>query len=268
MSVRRRLDHELVRRGLAESRSAARALIVEGRVTVDGAPAQKPARLVAPAQAVVVAGGPPRWVSRGGAKLEAALEAFGLDVEGLRVVDVGSSTGGFTDCLLQRGAASVVAVDVGRGQLHQRLRVDPRVEVLERTNVRGVDVASIGGPFDLAVADLSFISLRTVMGDLVGLVPAGAPLVLLVKPQFEAGRAEADRGSGVIRDPAVWERALVEVERSVRGHGAAIMEGMASPVTGADGNVEFLVHVVAGGMPDGSFDPAAVVAGVTGAGGS
>ncbi len=246
MSPRRRLDLELVRRGLVEGRGEARDVIQAGRVTVDGAPADKPARLVDPGQAVVVTGPPPKYVSRGGRKLEAALDRLDIDPTGLRVVDVGASTGGFTDCVLQRGAASVVAVDVGRGQLHQRLMVDDRVAVHERTNVRGVDGAALGAPFDLLVADLSFISLRTVMADLVGLVSDGAAMVLLVKPQFEAGKAEVDRGSGVIRDPEVWLTVLEAVDVSVRDHAAAIMEGMPSPITGADGNVEFLVHVRAG----------------------
>ncbi|MBT4677251.1 MAG: TlyA family RNA methyltransferase [Acidimicrobiaceae bacterium] len=263
MSTRRRLDLELVRRQLVSGRTAAREMIGAGRVTVDGAPATKASRMVSAGEAVVVAGPPQRFVSRGGRKLEAALAGFGLDPDGMRAIDVGSSTGGFTDCLLQHGAASVVALDVGRGQLHQRLRVDLRVDVHERTNVRGIDGASVGAPFDLLVSDLSFISLRTVMADLVGLVPDGAPLVLLVKPQFEAGKAEVDRGSGVIRDRAVWEQVLIEVERSVRAHGAAIIGGMASPITGADGNVEFLLHVVAGAAgttPIGVFDPTALVA--------
>jgi 23S rRNA (cytidine1920-2'-O)/16S rRNA (cytidine1409-2'-O)-methyltransferase len=263
VSTRRRLDLELVRRQLVSGRTVAREMIGAGRVTVDGAPATKASRMVSAGEAVVVAGPPQRFVSRGGRKLEAALAGFGLDPDGMRAIDVGSSTGGFTDCLLQHGAASVVALDVGRGQLHQRLRVDLRVDVHERTNVRGIDGASVGAPFDLLVSDLSFISLRTVMADLVGLVPDGAPLVLLAKPQFEAGKAEVDRGSGVIRDRAVWEQVLIEVERSVRAHGAAIIGGMASPITGADGNVEFLLHVVAGAAgttPIGVFDPTALVA--------
>ena len=268
MSARRRLDLELVRRGLVEGRTAAREVIEAGRVTVDGALADKPSRLVDPGQAVVLAGPPPRYVSRGGRKLEAALAGFGLDPTGLAAVDVGSSTGGFTDCLLQHGAASVVALDVGRGQLHQRLRDDERVSVHERTNVRGVEMADLGGPFDLLVGDLSFISLRTVLADLVRLVVDGASMVLLVKPQFEAGKAEVDRGSGVVRDPEVWATVLADVDGSVRGHGAAIMEGMPSPITGADGNVEFLVEVRTGVdtsvVP--SLDVVALVASVRGTG--
>ena len=266
MSARRRLDLEMVRRGLVAGRTEASEVIGAGRVTVDGSPADKASRLVAPGQAVVVAGPPARYVGRGGRKLEAALEGFGLDPTGLRAVDVGSSTGGFTDCLLQHGAASVVALDVGRGQLHQRLRDDPRVAVHERTNVRGVDVAALGGPFDLLVGDLSFISLRTVMADLTGLVVDGTSMVLLVKPQFEAGKAEVDRGSGVVRDPAVWASVLAEVDGAVRAHGAAIMEGMVSPLTGTDGNVEFLLHVRSGVGDDyrPTFDAATVVASVDG----
>ena len=265
MSARRRLDQELVRRGLVSGRTVACEVISEGRVTVDGAPASKASRLVSPGEAVVVAGPPQRYVSRGGRKLEAALSGFDLDPAGMRAIDVGSSTGGFTDCLLQHGAVSVVALDVGRGQLHQKLLGDQRVDVHERTNVRGVDGISLGAPFDLLVSDLSFISLRTVMADLLGLVPDGAPLVLLAKPQFEAGKAEVDRGSGVIRDRSVWEQVLIGVERSVRAHGAAIIGGMASPITGADGNVEFLLHVVAGAADatqSPGFDPMALVASV------
>jgi len=243
VSARRRLDLELVRRGLVDGRTAAREVIEAGRVTVDGAPADKPARLVDPGQALVLSGPPPRYVSRGGRKLEAALVGFGLDPTGLAAVDVGSSTGGFTDCLLQHGALSVVALDVGRGQLHQRLRDDARVSVHERTNVRGIEVSALGGPFQLLVGDLSFVSLRTVMADLVRLVAGGGTMILLVKPQFEAGKAEVDRGRGVVRDPGVWETVLEEVDGSVRDHGAAIMGGMPSPITGADGNVEFLVEV-------------------------
>lgn len=259
MSARRRLDQEMVRRGQADSRTRAQDLIGEGRVTVDGAPADKASRQVSPEQAVVVAGPPPRFVGRGGEKLDAGLDAFGIDVRDMRVVDAGSSTGGFTDCVLQRGAASVLAVDVGRGQLHQRLRSDERVTVAERTDIRAVDPDAVGAPFDLLVADLSFISLRTVLPDLVALVGEGSPLVLLVKPQFEAGREEADRGHGVIRDPEVWRRVLLDVVRWASEAGAAIMDGMPSPITGAEGNVEFLVHAVRAGDGPG-LDVARLVA--------
>ena len=187
-------------------------------------------------------GPPPRFVGRGGDKLDPALDRFAIDVAGRRAVDLGASTGGFTDCLLQRGAARVAAVDVGYGQLHERVRRDPRVEVRERTNVRDLTPDSLGSPADLVVADLSFISLRTVLPAALPLAAAAADVVLLVKPQFEAGRQEAARGKGVITDPAIWRRVLEEVSGALVDLGAAIMGVMASPLTGADGNVEFLLH--------------------------
>ena len=242
MSRRRRLDAELVRRELAPSRSAAQALIAGGRVTVGGAPASKAARLVDPGESIEVAGDGPRFVSRGGEKLDAALDRFAIDVRGRRVVDTGSSTGGFTDCALQRGAAEAVAIDVGRNQLHERLRADPRVAVHEQTNIRHTEPDAFGGPGDLVVTDLSFISVRTVAPHLVAFARPGADLVILVKPQFEAGKQEADRGRGVIRDPRVWARTLDEATDAVSAAGAAIMGVMVSPITGGDGNVEFLVH--------------------------
>lgn len=230
----------MVRRGLAGSRTEAQRLVEERRVAVGGSVAVKASRLVDPGEAVVVKGDPTRYVSRGGHKLEAALAGFGIAATGCRAIDVGASTGGFTDCLLQHGAAAVAAIDVGRNQLHERLRADPRVASFERTDVRDVAEDAIGGPAELVVADVSFISLRLVAADLCRL--ATADIVLLVKPQFEAGRAEADRGRGVIRDPEVWRRALLEVCRAVVGAGAAIMGVMVSPLTGAEGNVEFLLH--------------------------
>ncbi len=231
-----------MRRGLAPSRQQAQAEIAAGRVTVGGAPADKAARLVAPDEPIRVLGPPPRFVGRGGEKLDAALDRFEVAVEGRRAYDLGASTGGFTDCLLQRGAASVVAVDVGYGQLHERLRVDPRVQVHERTNIRDVRPGDLGEPAEVLVADLSFISLRTVLAGALALAVPAADVVLLVKPQFEAGREEATRGKGVITDPVVWRRVLEEVADALEGLGAAIMGAMASPLTGADGNVEFLVH--------------------------
>jgi 23S rRNA (cytidine1920-2'-O)/16S rRNA (cytidine1409-2'-O)-methyltransferase len=205
---------------------------------------------VAPHEAVVVHGEEPRFVGRGGDKLAAALDRFAVPVEGARALDAGASTGGFTDCLLQHGASRVVAVDVGYGQLHERLRADPRVEPVERTNVRDLAPGALGPPFDVVVADLSFISLRTVLGPLLRQAASGAHLVLLVKPQFEAGRDEATRGRGVIRDPVVWRRVLDEVLIALRATGAAIMGAMVSPLTGADGNVEFFVHARAATLGD------------------
>jgi 23S rRNA (cytidine1920-2'-O)/16S rRNA (cytidine1409-2'-O)-methyltransferase len=212
-----------------------------GLVTVDGAPALKASRLVAPHEAVLVLERP-RFVSRGGDKLDGALDRFAVDPTGVRALDVGASTGGFTDCLLQRGAAQVVAVDVGHDQLHERLRADPRVDSRERLNVRELHAGDLGEPFALVVADLSFISLRTVLDNLLDLAAPEADLVLLVKPQFEAGRRDASRGRGVIREPAVWRRVLDDVVDALGERGAAIMDAMVSPITGTGGNVEFVVH--------------------------
>jgi 23S rRNA (cytidine1920-2'-O)/16S rRNA (cytidine1409-2'-O)-methyltransferase len=243
VSARRRLDAELVRRGLSPSRERAQADIAAGRVTVGGAPATKAARLVGPGEALRVHGPPPRWVSRAGAKLEGAIQRFALasSVAGARVLDCGASTGGFTDCLLQHGAAEVVAIDVGHNQLHERLRSDPRVRNVERTNLRTLDPSVVGEPVDLVVGDLSFISLRMVLGPVFTVARAGAPYAFLVKPQFEAGRSEVAKGRGVVTDPVVWRRVLEEVGTALLGQGATIMGAMVSPITGSDGNVEFVV---------------------------
>lgn len=262
--MRRRLDAELVRRGLAASRTQARELVDSGRVLVGGAPADKPARLVDAGEAVRVEGPGPRFVGRGGEKLAAALELFHLDPGGLAVLDAGASTGGFTDCLLQAGARHVVALDVGHGQLHERIRADVRVEVLERTNVRHVD-PDVLGPFDAVVADLSFISLTTVVDVLVRCCRQGGWMVLLVKPQFEAGRAEVSRGRGVITDPALWRSALLGVRDAAAGAGASMMGVMASPLRGADGNVEFLLWLRRGPGTAGAASEAAVDAAVASA---
>ena len=231
-----------MQRGLAPTRERAQADIRAGRVVVGGVPADKPARLVAPDEPIEVVGPAPRFVSRGGEKLDAALDRFDIAVAQRRAVDCGASTGGFTDALLQRGAREVVAIDVGRGQLHERLRTDPRVRPFERTTVRDLDPTTVGGPADVVVADLSFISLRLVARDLVELCDGEGDLVMLVKPQFEAGRVEAARGRGVITDPEIWRRVLGEVHDAYVSQGTAIMGAMASPLYGADGNVEFLVH--------------------------
>ena len=210
---------------------------------VSGSVALKSGRQVGPGEPVVVQGPPSRFVGRGAEKLEAAMERFGLDPAGRRVLDAGASTGGFTDCLLQRGAASVTALDVGHGQLHERLRADPRVEVVERTNLRHVD-PSAAPAYDAVVADLSFISLTAVMDVLVRSCRPGGWLVLLVKPQFEAGRADASRARGVIVDPEVWRGALERVLAAASDAGASMMGVMVSPLRGADGNTEFLLHLV------------------------
>ena len=214
---------------------------------VNGAVADKPARQVAAGDQLLIAGPPARFVGRGALKLDHALDAFGIDVTGMRALDAGASTGGFTDCLLQRGASEVVAVDVGHGQLHERLRDDPRVRNMERTNIRDITPASIGGKVDIAVGDLSFISLRLVTAPLASVCEPGAPMVLLVKPQFEAGRAEVSRGRGVITDPAIWERVRTEVAQSLEHAGCTVVGWTDSPIKGADGNREFLVHAIARG---------------------
>lgn len=248
MKPRRRIDIELVRRGLAETRAEAAALVADGRVLVNGAPTDKVSRQVDPADAVVVMGPAPRFVGRGGEKLSAALDWFGIDVADKAVLDAGASTGGFTDCVLQRGASRVVAVDVGHGQLHPRLRTDERVTVLEHTNVRDVAADDIGGRVNLVVADLSFISLTVVAATLLDLARPGADLVLLVKPQFEIGREQEgrkvlSRGRGVVTDPIWHARACDQVVGALgRSRVRGIVE---SPLRGGDGNKEFLLHAVA-----------------------
>ncbi len=224
-----------------------------------GSVANRPSRLVAPGEPVLVLEGGPKFVSRGGEKLAAALDKFDVDVKGARALDAGASTGGFTDCLLQRGAESVVALDVGRGQLHERLRNDPRVIALDRTNLRAVTPQSVGGPFDVVTADLSFISLRTVAATLVELVRPRGNLLVLIKPQFEVGRREASRGKGVVRSPELWRSAMTEVIAAFERVGATIMGVMVSPLRGADGNVEFLAHlqVVDGAAPGTTATPSA-----------
>ena len=209
---------------------------------VGGAPAKNPSRLVAAEESIRVIRPRSRFVGRGGEKLAAGLTGFGIVLAGKRVLDAGSSTGGFTDCALQSGASSVVAIDVGRGQLHQRLRTDPRVEVHERTNIRTVVPESLGPLADVLVADLSFLSLRIAADPLLALVRPGGDLIWLVKPQFEAEKAEALATRGVITDPEIWRRALLDVSGTLTGRGATIMGYMTSPLRGADGNVEFLLH--------------------------
>lgn len=242
MAPRRRLDAELVRRELTSSRTEAQQMILANRVQVNGSIADKSSRQVAPGDAVVISGPPARFVGRGAEKLEGALLAFDLDVTGLRALDAGASTGGFTDCLLQRGAREVVALDVGHGQLHERLRADARVINMERTNVRHISADDIGGLVDIVVGDLSFISLTLVIAALASVCKPEAPMVLLVKPQFEAGRTEVSKGRGIITDPAIHERVKAEVAASFAAQGCTIHGWTTSPITGADGNVEFLVH--------------------------
>ena len=242
MSRRLRLDAELVRRQLVPSRAHGAKVIEAMQVVVNGAIADKASRLVLPGDAIVLTGPGARFVSRGGEKLDAALEQFAIDVSGMVALDAGASTGGFSDCLLQRGAARVVALDVGHGQLHPRIRADQRVLVLERFHIRDAHPDALGGLMDLVVADLSFISITRVLAPLIAACVPGAPMVLLVKPQFEAGRQEVARGHGVISDPAIHERVREEVHAALVGAGCDVVAWMMSPLTGAQGNVEMLVH--------------------------
>ena len=241
--MRRRLDLELVRRGLTDSRARAQEAIEAGLVLVSGTRADRAGRLVSPDEPVHLEGPPAPFVSRGGEKLDAALDRFAVDVTGRRALDAGASTGGFTDCLLQRGAASVLAVDVGTGQLAWSLRNDPRVTLRERCNARHLTLGGVGEPVDLVVADLSFISLRLVAPALAGVARDGADAVFLIKPQFEAGRAEVRRG-GLVTDPAVHKAVLEKVIAELASSAGMTAVGvMPSPLRGASGNVEFLLHL-------------------------
>ncbi|HYY12697.1 MAG TPA: TlyA family RNA methyltransferase [Kineosporiaceae bacterium] len=254
MAQLRRLDAELVRRGLARSRGQAGELVAAGRVEVAGSTATKPATQVDPAAAIVVrpAGDDePDYVSRGGHKLAGALEAFaadGLSVEGRRCLDAGASTGGFTDVLLRRGAEHVVAVDVGYGQLAWSLRTDERVTVVDRTNVRDIDLAVVGEAVDVVVADLSFISLRLVLRPLRDVTRADGDLVLMVKPQFEVGRERLGSG-GVVRDPAARADAVRDVAAAGQELGLGCRGVTASPLPGPSGNVEYFVWLRADADP-------------------
>lgn len=244
MSVQReRLDQALVARGLATSRAQAQALILAGRVRVLGQVSDKPGRPVAMDAAIEVEA-PPRFVSRGGEKLLAAIERIPISFAGCHVLDVGASTGGFTDCALQHGASDVTCIDVGRAQLHERLRRDPRVTNLEKVNARLLQPGELPRErYDRVVMDLSFISLRSVLPAVWPFLEVGGWLVALVKPQFEAGREEATRGRGVIRDDAVRNRALAAVRAfAVEQLSGCVDRGsIESPLAGADGNREFLL---------------------------
>jgi len=265
-SGRIRLDELLVAQGLASSRAEAARLILAGQVRLPGGVPAKAGRLV-PTDTPVERVAAPPFVGRGGEKLAAALDALAVRVEGRVCLDVGASTGGFTDCLLCRGARRVYAVDVGHGQLDPKLRADDRVTAFERVHVGRLTVEDLRArdpayePVPLVVADLSFISLRTVAPVLGGpLAAPDADLVLLVKPQFEVGRAAVSRGRGVVRDPALWTGALEGVASALVSAGTGIMGAMASPLTGASGNVEFLLHARKGAPRAQAGEPTALVA--------
>ncbi len=243
MTAKLRLDELLVVRGLAATRAQAKALIMAGRVLHGTERLDKPGKDFPPDLELTVEQ-PPRFVSRGGEKLAGALVHFALDLTGAHVLDVGASTGGFTDCALQAGAADVVCVDVGRAQLHARLRADPRVTNLEKINARHLKPSDLPRrEFDAVVMDLSFISLKAVLPAVWPCLRAGGTLIALVKPQFEAGKAEVDKGRGVIRDRAVQDATLASVRDFALGGlaGARLLGSMDSPITGADGNREFLL---------------------------
>jgi 23S rRNA (cytidine1920-2'-O)/16S rRNA (cytidine1409-2'-O)-methyltransferase len=253
VTTRVRLDAELVRRGLARSREQAAELISAGRVSVGGQPAAKPATQVSKDAPVIVveAADDPRYVSRGARKLAGALAVFGgmgLDVAGRRCLDAGASTGGFTDVLLRAGAAQVVAVDVGYGQLAWSLQTDPRVTVLDRVNVRALEPAQVAPPPSLVVADLSFISLTLVLPALVRCAQRDADYVLMVKPQFEVGKDRVGAG-GVVRDPAARADAVRIVAESAAGLGLGVQGSTASPLPGPAGNVEYFVWLRRGAPP-------------------
>lgn len=245
---RQRLDVALVARGLAESRARAQALVLAGEVRVDDTVVLRPGQMVGAGAALTVAA-PPRFVSRGGEKLERALEGFGIEPRGWIGADIGASTGGFTDCLLQHGAARVYAVDVGYGQLHWTLRQDARVVVLERTNIRYVE--ALPEPVDLATIDVSFIGLGLVLPAVRRLVRPAGQAVALVKPQFEAGRGQVGKG-GVVRERSVHRQVLESALTSARASGFAVRGLTPSPLRGPAGNVEFLAWLVAPdeGAPD------------------
>jgi 23S rRNA (cytidine1920-2'-O)/16S rRNA (cytidine1409-2'-O)-methyltransferase len=255
---RTRLDAELVRRGLARSREHAAELVAAGRVRLRGSVASKPSAMVDPADPVhVIAAEGDDLVSRGGHKLAGALDVFqpaGLQVEGRRCLDAGAATGGFTDVLLRRGAASVVAVDVGYGQLAWSLRTDPRVTVLERTNVRTLTPEAIGGPVELTVADLSFISLRLVLPALVACTVPEGDVVPMVKPQFEVGRDGVGKG-GVVRDPRLRAQAVLDVAEAAYELGLGVAGVTVSPLPGPSGNIEYFLWLRRGAPP---VDPTVV----------
>jgi len=260
MARRNRLDAELVRRGLARSRDQAAELVQAGRVRIAGRTATKPATAVEPGTPVLVddePSGEPGFASRGGYKLAGALDAFaaaGLTPQGRHCLDAGASAGGFTDVLLRRGASAVVAVDVGYGQLAWPLRTDPRVTVLDRTNVRDLAPEALGGAVDLAVADLSFISLRLVLPALARCTRPDGDLVPMVKPQFEVGRGQVGSG-GVVRDPGLRAAAVLEVAAAAAGLGLGVAGVVASPLPGPSGNVEFFLWLRRDAPP---ADPAAI----------
>jgi 23S rRNA (cytidine1920-2'-O)/16S rRNA (cytidine1409-2'-O)-methyltransferase len=255
--MRKRLDTLMAERGIFESRSRAAAAVMAGTVRIGGEPASKPGQLVAEDEQITVERGPD-YVSRGGIKLSNALDALGVEVEGRKALDVGASTGGFTDVLLQRGAAAVVALDVAYGELHWRLRQDPRVRVLERTNARSLEPDALSYRPDLIVADVSFISLTKVLPSVLACAADRFDCLAMVKPQFEAGRERVGKG-GVVRDPDTRVETLVTVAESARGEGHSVMGFASSGLPGPSGNRETFVWIAEAGRQGalGELEPAA-----------
>ena len=239
--ARLRLDAWLVKQGIATDAAHAKTLVDQGLILVNGSIALTDNRMIANSDSVLLST-PARFVSRGGDKLEAALLSFGFELDGKRVLDVGASTGGFTDCVLQRGAGEVMSLDVGKSQLHDRLVRDPRVKVLDSTNARTITSAQVGH-FDVVVADLSFISLRQVATALCDVLRPHGDMILLVKPQFEAEKSEVDKGAGVIRDVEIHQRTIAQVVDAFNSQGMKQSGLIESPLRGADGNTEFLLHL-------------------------
>lgn len=245
--ARRRADAALAEAGHFASREQAKAAILAGRVKIGDTPVLKAGSDV-PDDVVFTVEPAQEYVSRGGHKLAGALDTFGMDVTGARAIDVGASTGGFTDCLLQRGAAAVTALDVGYGQLAWKLRCDERVTVLERTNIKAVDSSLAGAPFDITVVDVSFIGLGKVLPYLAGLLKPAGEVVALVKPQFEAGKSRVGK-RGVVRDAAVHADVLETVERDASTAGFVVRGATWSPITGPEGNIEFWLRLAREGEP-------------------
>lgn len=239
MSKRRRLDRELVRRQIATSREQAQQYINAKKVTVNGAIATKSANQVLAGDAIELLGPPPKYVGRGGHKLEAAIDTFNIEIAGKRAIDIGSSTGGFTDALLQAGASHVLALDVGTAQLHEKLRANDKVTVKEQTDIRTAELQTLGAPFDIVVIDVSFIGLAQIIEAVTQCCGQNGSVISLIKPQFEAGRAEANKTKGVIKDPEIWRRVLQEVHTTFTDSGLTVSDICVSPITGGSGNVEF-----------------------------
>lgn len=260
MKNKKRLDVLLTEQGFADTRSKAQAVIMAGLVYVDGQKADKPGISYEESVSIEVRGGSCPYVSRGGLKLEKALRDFGVDPEGFVCSDSGASTGGFTDCLLQKGAKKVFAIDVGYGQLDWKIRSDPRVVVMERTNIRYVTPEDIGQPLDLSVIDVSFISLRIVLPAIKALLKPGQGQVLcLIKPQFEAGKEKVGK-KGVVREPETHREVLDSFVQLARDQGFSIRGMTFSPVKGPEGNIEFLAHLTLADLPDIQPDTADIVA--------